>query len=195
MKKCLALLMVLALAACIDVEDFGPAWDKTFVDPDIAGSWLRLRPQAADMAHDYPEGQRWIFLDSNSAYSLHTHIDGKKDDPPVYPVKTLAAGAYRFLASGEWKGPAFAGAIIRYALKDGVLTLYTLNFEDTGKFLEKTYPHAHNIGREPGCRPTAAQDCPVRITRFDDDVLEALAGIPDEPNYWRAYIKLGRLAN
>src|ERR1700722_17096362 len=100
MIKLLIAVAFLMLTSCIDVDDFGTYWDKTTIDPALAGDWLRVPVSEHDAEKDFPAGQVWHFILKDGAYEIQTHLDGKQDDDPAYPVKTLALGPYLFLAFG-----------------------------------------------------------------------------------------------
>ncbi len=132
MKKLLLTLAVLMLTSCIDVDDFGAYWDKTTVDPAMASDWLRVPISPNDAANDFPAGQTWHFTLKDGAYQIQTHLDGKEDDEPLYPVKTLTIGHYQFLALGPKHG-----SICMYKIDDDTVTLYGLNFITAWEYIRK----------------------------------------------------------
>jgi hypothetical protein len=181
MKKGMMILAVLMLASCIDVDDFGPMWDRTSLDPALQGEWLRIPVPGDDLAL-FPAEENIRFVLKDGAYELQNDVHGEPDEKPDYPVKTLAAGSYKFLAFGPKQG-----SIIKYTIAGNIMTVYRLDFFRAWAFIQKNYPDVKNIVRED------SEEAPVKIKYFDEDVLKALAALPDEETYWypaNAYKKM-----
>jgi hypothetical protein len=183
MKKLLLTIAVLMLTSCIDVDDFGAYWDKATIDPAVAGDWLRVPVSANDAANDFPTGQTWHFTLKGGAYQVQTHLDGKEDDQPAYPVKTLMIGHYRFLALGPKQG-----SIVRYEISDDTFTAYGLNFVTAWEYIKKKYPReSGNFVRSD------MKDAPVKISLLDDNVYKILSQLPCDERFWNKGILLQRI--
>jgi ABC-type transport system substrate-binding protein len=183
MKKLLLTIVVLMLTSCIDVDDFGTTWDKTILDPALAGDWLRVPSSEHDAESNFPAGQVWHFTLKDGAYQVQTHLDGKEDDEPAYPVKTLALGRYLFLALGPKHG-----SIVRYEISDNdTFTAYGLDFVTAWEYIKKKYPFSDNIVR------SNVKDAPVKIKRLDDTTAHILAELPDDTRFWSPQIILQRI--
>jgi hypothetical protein len=205
MRKLLVFCAVALLAACINVDDFGDYWDKTTVDPALAGRWQTKSETDQNEAAD----QHWVFALRDNAYEVQTSIRGQTDDDgPIYPVKTLTVGPYLFLANGPSQG-----TIVRYKMGNNSVTFYVLNPKPAWAFIQANYPNQQNIYRDSDegdddqegdivddesekNAPDAAADAdeaPLRIKVFDDQVYQILSKIPDTGVYWSADRTLERM--
>ena len=107
-KALLSIMLLIPLSACFIVGSFGEYWDQGIIDPALEGKWVST------------EDSRKVF-----------HLI-KEDDHYRYPnddqnasIKTLLIGEEKFLMMKDEKGKE--NLLIRYAIKDGVFTLYQLN--------------------------------------------------------------------
>jgi len=180
-------LAVFLLAACIDVDDFGEAWSKTTVDPALAGRWVAL-----DENGEKPTSQEYAFTLKDGAYSIDSYVKGQRDESgPLYPVKTLEIGKYKFLANGPDQG-----VIIRYAVEGDGVVWYVLNPKHAWEFIQKKFPDTDSFyldkaddEDDPDApkSPKGAKgddDDVLRIRHFDDTVFMILAQIPDTEYFW-----------
>jgi len=179
MKKGLVFCCILLLASCIDVDDYGDYWGKTIVDPALAGHWAKM----SEDEDGKTTGQEYTFIVKNGAYEVQSYKDGQADsDGPMYPVKTLNVGRYRFLASGPQ-----TGKIIRYEIANDTAAWYVLNPKSAWAFIRKNYPDQQGFYRGDPDNPDASNipaDEPVSIKLFDDEVFAILSAIPDNEIYW-----------
>lgn len=188
MKKSLILSFVLLLTSCIDVDDYGDYWDKTTVDPALAGRWVKL----SEDDQTTPTAQGYAFTLKDNAYSVQSWKGGKpSEDDPMYPVKTLDLGRYKFAASGPERG-----TILRYAVLGDTSTWYVINPSLAWDFIAQNFPDQTEIYRDdPDPSDTAAnnRDRPLRIKIFDDDTAKMLDAIPDNQLFWDPDTKLKKV--
>ena len=178
MKRLLAACMVLLLASCIEVDDFGDAWDKTTIDPTFAGRWEKISE-----VDEKPTGQSWTFTVKDGAYEVQTFIRGKLDDDgPISPVKSLTVGPYTFLA----KGPE-EGTILRYTIDGDRVIFYVLNSQAAWTFIQAKFPEQDSFYRgdpdDESDDPENVGD-PVRIRVLNSETVKILSSIPDSDPYW-----------
>jgi hypothetical protein len=185
MKKAFVLCFVLLLTACIDVDDYGDYWDKATIDPALEGRWAKVSEEDDSKLTN----QEYLFTVKNNAYSVQSFKSGKPtEDDPIYPVKTLELGRYKFAASGPDKG-----TIIRYEINGNESTWYVVNPSLAWDFIQKNFPDQTGIYRDdPDPTDTAEnnRDRPLHIGQFDDDVAKVLAAIPNNEVYWDPDTKL-----
>lgn len=178
MKKWfLPFLLLAVLASCIPVDDWGAYWDKGVVDGALAGKWK--------IVLDYgkkPEKDKGILIAAENGNSRIDSLDEEEKSKPDYaPVvaRTLKAGGYTYLMAGV---KARDGGLVRYAVKDSGLEVYSLNGEGLHGFLKEKYSGVKNIGTD-ACQA----DCKgvgARIGTLDDAVFNVLSMIPDTQSYW-----------
>lgn len=184
MKTLLVLLATLMLAACIDVDDFGDYWNKATLDPDLKGDWVRLPEPDKPATLEQKTVQEWRFTEKNGAYEVQSHAEGQQDEAPMYPVKTLAVGRYRFVAANPEKGDK---TILRYKITGDTIAFMVLNDSAAWSFIDKNYPNPKNIVSGSEGRPA------LKIKMFDDEVYKILSNIPDMKDYWRVDTRLERM--
>jgi hypothetical protein len=188
MKKALILCCALLLASCIDVDDYGDYWSKMTVDPALAGRWVKM----SEIEDDKTTGREFTFTAKDDAYEVQSYKDGAADeDGPLYPVKTLDAGPYKFLASGPEKGK-----IVRYVVKGNMSTWYVLRGSAAWAFIRKNYPDQHSFYRgdpENPNNPNVAPDEPVSIKQFNDETFAILSAMPDGELYWDPDTRLKKM--
>jgi hypothetical protein len=180
-KRLLVLAALLPLAACIPVEDFGASWDKATLDRGLAGAWKQVatRPDQ-DRDHGYGTGNVIRLVVKDNAYEMSVYgEDGKLTDRPQYPIKTLNAGRYRFLAAGPKRG-----LMSMYKLTGGTLTFCDA-VGTMVEFVQTHYPNAINVKRGEGEYLT--------IALLDNEAVTILSGIPDTDTYWMCDSKLERV--
>lgn len=180
MKKLLVLGCLLLLTACIDVDDYGEYWDKTTIDPSLTGRWAKVSEDDESKL----TGEEWTFTPKNGAYSVQDYKNGKSDEDPLYPVKTLEIGKYKFVATGPE-----SGSILRYDNDGDSIAWLVADPDKVWEFIQKKYPGEDGIYRDdPDPEVSAAEnrDRPLRISHFDDDVAAMLAAIPNNEIYWDA---------
>jgi hypothetical protein len=175
MKHATVVATLLCFAACINVDDFGPYWNRASIDRRLVGDW-KLVPATPEQtrARGYGIGDVMRVAIKGDAYELTSFDDtGKQRDAPFYPSKTLVVGPYRFLASGPIKG-----LMEPYRLEGRRLIFCQQFGPSMVDFIEAHYPNAVNIGKNRG------EGSYVTIKQFDDEVFQAVASIPDTPSYW-----------
>ena len=150
------------------------------IDPALAGDWVRVHAPGESADEVKLAGQTWHFAVKGGAYEIQTHIEGQDDEEPGWPVKSLAAGRYHYLAIGPKQG-----TIVRYTIINGRFTGYRLNFDPAWEFIRENYPHAENFVRTEGG--------PVKITAMDKTVLKILSAFPDTKEYWHPEIILEKM--
>lgn len=189
MKRfCTCLVTVLVLSSCTPVEDFGPYWDKGFVDPALEGSWKKIGLPDREM-NSIPGPDLWRFTRDDSSY-LQYGINAI--DPTLPPdeieqrkavnaqaigTRTLRIGKHRFLMQRE-PGGTGKGYIVRYDVQRGMLDEYWIENGIAVDFLLSKHPTAKNI------RKNVAEGTYVVIGTFDDEVFNVLSEIADNPAYW-----------
>ncbi len=183
MKKWLIACMLLSLAACIPVDDFGEYWSKMTADPALQGRWAKLSDDG-----DKTTGQEVTVTLKDGAYEVQPYSNGAADGDPTYPVKTFTAGSYHFVAVGP-----SSGDIIRYTLTNGQLQFYVLNPQAAWEFIEKNYPQQQSMSRddpEDGASSEEDVERPLAIESFDDQVITMFAAIPNTRSYWEPDARL-----
>ena len=177
MKRFFALLAILLLASCIDVDDFGTYWAKTSLDPAAKGNWTKIPVAGEDPSE---ANVKCSVTEKDKAYESRCDDNGKADSEPDYPVKTLDVSPYHFFAVGNHDGKP-GGHLFKYAIKDDKLTLYTPKAEAILGLIQKNHPNASNIMKDQ------VLSSPVlKIKTFDDEVFKILSEIPDNETYWKA---------
>jgi hypothetical protein len=189
MKTFCTLVAVLVLTSCTPVEDFGPYWNKGFVDPALAGSWKKIgRPGQEINSVPGPDVLRFT-QDASSylAYAINP-IDFTKPadvieqqrvvNAQAVSARTLQIGKHRFLMHREPRGNA-NGYLVRYDIHDGTLDEYWIENGIALDFLLSKHPTAKNI------KKNVAEGDYVVIGTFDDEVFRVMSEIADNPSYWR----------
>jgi hypothetical protein len=93
-RKILLSLLLLALEACIPVEDIGDYWSKAGRDPDLAGSWRVVAGPPENI------GTVRKFADIGGAYAMSvfdTHDNCMDDPASPLSIRTLEVGRYKLL--------------------------------------------------------------------------------------------------
>jgi hypothetical protein len=99
-KHAAVVAALLCLAACINVDGFGPYWNRASIDRRLVGDWkLVAATPEQTLSGDYGIGDVMRIAIKGDAYAL-TPLDeaGQRRDDPLYPAKTLVVGPYHFLA-------------------------------------------------------------------------------------------------
>jgi hypothetical protein len=189
MKRfCTCLIAVLVLTSCTPVEDFGPYWDKGFVDPALEGSWKKLGLPGeeiddipgADMLKFTKDGSSYLEYDINPIDLTATAADieqRKADNAQAMSARTLRIGKHLFLMQREPGGKG-KGYLVRYDVKRGTLDEYWIDNDAAVDFLLSKHPTAKNI------KKNVAEGTYVVIGTFDDEVFQVLSEIADNPAYW-----------
>jgi len=183
MKHAVVVAALLCLSACINVDDFGPYWNRASVDRRLIGDW-KLVPASPDQTRGkgYGIGDVLRIAIKADAYELTSFDDaGKQLDAPQ-TARTLAVGTYRFLASGPTRG-----MMAPYRLDGRTLYMCHQLGPAMVDFIEAHYPNAVNIGKNRG------EGSYIVIKQFDDEVFQALASVPDTNSYWDCDRKFERV--
>jgi len=185
-STCLA--AVLVLTSCTPVEDFGPYWDKGFVDPALAGSWKKLvRPREEIDAALGPDVLRFVRDDSSYLEYGIDPIDLTKPPEVIEQQKavnlqpmsarTLRISRHLFLMQRAPGGKG-EGCIVRYDIRGDTLDEYWIENGSAVDFLLSKHPTAKNI------RKNVDEGTYVVIGTFDDEVFRVLSEIADNSAYW-----------
>ena len=190
MKRfCTCLLAVLVLTSCTPVEDFGPYWDKGFVDPALEGSWKKtgLPGQEIDgipgadvlrFTKDDSSYRQYDINPTNDTRLTAEEIEQRKaDNAQPISVRTLRIGKHQFLMRRE-PGGERKGCLVRYEIRRDTLDEYWIENGIAIDFLLSKHPTAKNI------RKNVAEGDYVVIGTFDDEVFRVLSEIADKPEYW-----------
>jgi hypothetical protein len=187
-KFCACLVAVLVMTSCTPVEDFGPYWDKGFVDPALAGSWKKIGLPGEDM-DSIPGADVLQFTKDGSSYLQYmiNPIDltkpaddieqQKADNAKAMSARTLRIGKHLFLMQREPGGKA-KGYLVRYNINGGTLDEYFIDNGLAVDFLLSKHPTAKNI------KKNVAEGTYVVIGTFDNEVFQVLSEIADKPAYW-----------
>ncbi len=164
------------LASCIAVDDYGTAWERATIDKALTGSWKQIasRPDQT-RAQGYGIGVISTYVEKGGAYEVSMYdAEGEADgEKPLYPIKTLRIGRYRFLAE-----PAPHGILERYVVRGEVLEVCMAIGPAQVDFQEQQYPNAVNIGKNH----SEGEFLEVRV--LDAEAERIIAAIPDTNEYW-----------
>ena len=175
MKKLLICLALLCLTACIPVDDFGAYWDKGTVDTALVGTWKNVKPKKDDV------GPARLTV-RNGAYRITSMAKKDAKDKPLF-AKTLTAGSYTFFMASSDENGKTERDLVRYSLKDGRLTEYTLEVKPVETWLKWRHPQVRNF-EAVACKPKCLFE-QVKIRTLTDDVVRILSEIPDTAEYWQ----------
>ena len=167
MKKFLVLFALLALTSCLDVDDFGAYWARTYIDTRLAGTWEQVQ-----IDKPLKENAALSFVMDKGSYKVVIDKDGKIEDKPYYPVRTLAAGPYVFAVVGPKEG-----GMIRYQIKGTTLSFYRLRNRMAKAFLKKNFP----ADKFPDLNFHGG----LKVGLMNDTTFKAISDIPDTPEYWQ----------
>ena len=104
------------------------------------------------------------------------------DDGPIYPVRTITIGHYKFLA----KGPD-EGAMVRYTQENDAVVFYELDSKAAWLYLEKNFPDQDDFYRgdpDDSREEMDASDDPLRISALNSNAAKIIATIPDNEKFW-----------
>jgi hypothetical protein len=171
MKKRLALLAVLVLASCMDVDDFGAYWAKTTIDPRLAGTWEQVEidePLTNDAALS--------FVMKDGSFEAVAYENGKAEEKPYHPVRTLQIGPYLFAAVGPKEG-----GMVRYEVEGNTLRFYQFDSGKVSAFLEKEFPVA--------AYPDLTFHGGTKAGLMNATTFKAISEIPNTPEYWKENLR------
>lgn len=184
MKRFLAVLAILALAACIPVDDFGVYRTKTNIDQNLLGDWQEVPNSSTNNGNSVIHR----LTAKNGAY-ISTCLTCKSDKRKESFPETLRVGKYWFFVDLDEKGTG--GVLTRYKITNDELISYSLNDDTAWNFIEEKYPDQKNIIMEdfsPRSLLVKGLSDPelnrLQIKLFDDEVYEILSHIPDNEIYW-----------
>lgn len=166
MKRFLLFLTLLFLVSCMDVDDFGTYWAKTEMDERLTGGWQEVK-----IEKPLSGNASLVFAMKDGSYEVTGYENGKTKEKPYYPVRTLKAGPYLFLAVGPKEG-----GMIRYSVEGNRLSFYHFDGEKVRVFLDKNFPAAENTDLN--------FHGSSKIGLMNDTTYRALSAIPDTPDYW-----------
>jgi hypothetical protein len=170
-KIIFVLFTALLLASCMDVGDFGATWAKTEIDARLAGKWKQVEidePVAQDAA--------LTFVMKDGSYEATVYENGKVEDKPYYPVRSLKIGPYLFAAVGPKEG-----GMVRYSVEGTTLRFYQFDGDKVGEFLTKKFPVAEF--------PDLTFLGGTKAGLLNDTTFKAISEIPDTPEYWEENLR------
>ena len=173
-KSLLLFASLLTLTSCIAVENFGRYWEEASVDRLLTGRWKKVQTSGLqDPGMFGPIGTVLSIVEKNGAHEMSTSAVGPQGQVPrpLYPLKTIIAGNYKFIAAGPEKG-----YLIRYKLDRNELRLCL--GDGVIDFVRRNYSRAANIGKNTGEGDYA------QIKVMDRETLEILEKVPDSEKYW-----------
>lgn len=174
------------LSGCIQVENFGTAWDEATIDPALEGHWKATAEHPVNNAY-------LTFTKRGDAYDLESATasfpDERRTTFPAIRSRTLKVGGHSFLLiytrqNMEYleslqpnlrKGGMLDGGIQLYTLVDGELRLQALK----DNRLEQAIV-AGNVG---GTIPDRQQGM-ASLRSLDSQTLRFLSSLADEPDAW-----------
>ena len=169
MRKLLAFVLLALLAGCIAVADYGSGWQQAKLDPALNGTWRKVVDRGAA-----PDDQQLVIFEQDGAHDVVPYQDGAiaEDFSSVYPVKSIAAGTYTFLAS---RNRGLGGEMVRYRLR-----------EDQLEFLVLQPPAVRAwLAREDKNSPLNLTEYTAQLARLDAAALATLARLPDNDSLWK----------
>jgi hypothetical protein len=180
MKKLFAACLLLLLTSCLEVENYGDYWDKGSIDPSLSGKWLKI----SETDEVTPTGQSFIFTPKDGSYQVQTFSHGKPadDDGPIYPVRTITVGPYKFLA----KGPD-QGSMVRYTVEGNAVVFYELNSKKAWAFFQKNYPGQEEFYKgDPDDSPEEMDesDDPMKLDTLNSQAAKMISALPDNESIW-----------
>ena len=174
-KLWIALVGLVQLTSCVDVQDYGLYWDKAGTDRRLAGNWKMIAANASQTsANGYEMGT--IFKVAQNRGSYEISVSGDKAE---FSIKTLDVGRYQFFLIGPGQG-----TILRYKLHGRTLEVCIPNLVD---FVKTHYPNAVNI------KDKHDENRSSGITRFDEGIFNLLSNVPDGGDYWDCELKFERV--
>jgi hypothetical protein len=184
-KRNILLCLVLLLTSCltVDVDDFGPYWDKGYVDVALLGKWGEIDPNDKNVIHAEILAENGMYLFSD--FDKSNESDDSKQDVG----RTLKTGSYTYIMYGDKKalinGRLKKGFLWRYKIAENKIVLYGLNTDQMVKFLKKKFPDEKNLEKKP-CN-VKEEKClfdGLHVKKLDEEILRILADIPDTKEFW-----------
>lgn len=166
LRNTLIIPVLLVLAGCIGVKDFGLFWDSAAIDRSLAGKWDSARENGKDLAFSPLDDRTY-----NMKY---------ESDP--YPVlaRTLPVGDATFLMTKKNEGDV-GGNLIAYVVQGDVLVLFVPNRDKQKDFLAR-YP---NI-------PFIITRTSMTIEELNIETMKWLQQIASEPEWWTEMQRFNR---
>ena len=163
--RCLFGLMMVGLAGCINVDDFGGYWEKGVLDPKLEGTWSFVKGE------NDPEAPI-MFIKEDDYYLMKSADEEQAEDEHI---KTLNVGEHTFFLILMEEN---SGGIMRYKIDGDSLTTYTLKEDVLKKAIENnevdgTIEHDSLMGDVP------------HLSVLDEATLKFLAGLADKPDHWK----------
>lgn len=159
MKRNIALMipLLLILAGCIAVRDFGVYWDKGTLDKALVGAWESSKEN----------GKGVTFTANGSSYDMKF-----EDDSSSNVARTLMVGNNSFLMTKKAEGDV-GGNMIAYVVQGDTFVMFAPNRDKQKEFLAK-YP---NI-------PFIVTRTSLTIKELTPDSMKWLEQIASEPQWW-----------
>lgn len=154
---CLALILI--LAGCIAVRDFGAYWGAGTIDPVIEGSWDNMQKDTAGVR----------FTKMTSMYKME-FIDRDGTEPKV--ARTLKIGNNTFLMVKKHADDK-DGDLIAYALQGDQMAFFAPN-RDRGAEFVNTFP-------DSGFKVARTS---ITIPVLDAKSFAVLEQIASDPKWW-----------
>jgi len=199
------------------VEDAKDAWEKSPLDPALAGRWKAVVKEG-----EKEPDEALAFVKNGDAYDLagiSRDEKGAEKTESGGKIKTIAAGPHRFLMWREWEAkateeekrvargetPESACALIRYSVEKDMLTLsfpaddvLEKAFADEKwkgvltRHVKKVEVPAEPLPTKPGEKGEAEnkeedENAEVWMTRLDEKGLAFLKWLADDPVNWESF--------
>jgi hypothetical protein len=170
------------------VDDFGAYWDEGDIDPALEGTWKKVGLPGENI-HSIPGPSIWRFTRNGTGYAAQAinPIDPtedpkiiaqrRKDNDRQMSARSLRIGNQLFLLLRDPSGRG-RGMIQRYEIEATTLKEYWIENGAALEFLKAKHPAAKNIRKNVG------EGQFVVIGTFDDDVLQVLSEMADNPTHW-----------
>lgn len=151
------LAVLLLVAGCLKIGDFGIYWDKGFIDPALEGQWQNARPNGSSVT----------FTNEGDLYHMEFSTD-----PDKQFARTLKVNESNFLMTKK-KLEENSGNLIPYVIEGGNLVLFAANKDKQIEF-NKRYPDI----------PFAVTRTGISIDQLNDETMKWLEQITSEPEWW-----------
>lgn len=154
---CLALILI--LAGCIAVRDFGAYWGAGTMDPQLEGKWENMQKNTAGVR----------FSNMNNMYKME-FVDRDGTEPKV--ARTLKVGNNNFLMVKKNEDDK-NGDLIAYAIQGDQMAFFSPNRDRATEFVN-TFPNSgYKVSRTS-----------ITIDVLDAKSFEVLQAIASDPKWW-----------
>lgn len=162
-------LLLLMLASCIPVDDFGAMWDKAKPDPALVGTWQMV-------GGGKPGNERWtVSAGEKDQRVVMTEANGQPS-PEASLARSLTHKGKSFLLLKHENRAE--GTLIRYDIANGVPRQWGINNDAAvGRWLAE---HPEYSGKLSASRPEMLSSPLKAMGRLDEASLDALAALPED---------------